>query len=186
MNTISTPSIIIGLGNSGIEFDLTRHNIGFEVLDIINSKKEKWHKGENYLWCLNKYLNSIMLKPTTGMNLSGIAARNAIDAVADTANIIIIYDDMDFEPGQVRIKEDGGDGKHNGLRSIINKIGPNFIRVRVGIGKPPKDKGIDFVLGRFSGNDRKLMDDAIQDAAEAVSWIIQDGIQKAMNKFNGS
>ena len=186
MKTVSTPNIIIGLGNQGGEFDLTRHNVGFEVLDHLNSKKEKWNKGGNYLWCLNLHLNSIMLKPTTGMNLSGLAAKDAVNAVEDAPHIIVIHDDMDFEPGQVRIKVDGGDGRHNGLKSIINKIGSNFIRIRVGIGNPPKEKGIDFVLGKFSGNDRKLIDNSIQAAAEAVSWVIQDGIQKAMNRFNGS
>jgi PTH1 family peptidyl-tRNA hydrolase len=178
--------MIIGLGNYGTEFDLTRHNIGFEVLDNLNSKKEKWKAGEHGLWCLNHYLDAVMIKPTTGMNACGLMAEDALQTIqGDITHIIVIHDDMDFEPGQVRIKVGGGDGKHNGLKSIINKIGPDFTRVRVGIGKPEfKDKGLDFVLGRFSGKDRKLIDDAVQLAAEAVNWLIKDSVQQAMNRFN--
>ena len=185
MKTISTPNMIIGLGNFGAEFDLTRHNVGFEVLDNLNSKNKKWHKGEHNLWCLNNHLNAVMLKPTTGMNLSGVCAKDALEVLQDDmTHIIVIHDDMDFEPGQVRIKVGGGDGKHNGLKSIINKIGPDFTRVRVGIGKPNQREGIDFVLGRFSGKERKLIDEAIQLAAEAINWIVKDGVQQAMNRFN--
>jgi PTH1 family peptidyl-tRNA hydrolase len=186
MKKVSTPNMIIGLGNPEEEYKDTRHNLGYMVLDSLNSKKEKWHKGEHNLWCLNKYLNAVMLKPTTGMNSSGLCAKDALETIqGDITHIIVIYDDMDFEPGQVRVKVGGSSGKHNGVQSIINKIGKDFTRVRVGIGKPKSKKdGIDFVLGRFSGKDRKLIDNAIQVAAEAVTWVIKDGAQKAMNKYN--
>lgn len=186
MKTISTTNMIIGLGNYGSEFDLTRHNVAFEVLDVLNSKSEKWSAGEHGLWCLNWDLKAIMLKPTTGMNNCGLMAQDALQTLqGDMTHIIVIHDDMDFEPGQVRVKTGGGSGRHNGLKSVIGKIGPDFIRIRIGIGKPRnKNEGLQFVLSKFSGNERKVMNDAVQLAAEAVAWIIKDGVQKAMGKFN--
>ena len=120
------------------------------------------------------------------MNSSGLCAKDALGTIQnDITHIIVIYDDMDFSTGEVRVKVGGSSGKHNGVQSIINKIGPDFIRVRVGIGKPQgKDKGTDFVLGKFSGKERKLINNAIQLAAEAVNYIVKDGVQQAMNKFN--
>jgi PTH1 family peptidyl-tRNA hydrolase len=177
--------MIIGLGNYGETFNLTRHNVGFEVLDILNSKNEKWTAGGHGLWCLNWHLDAVMLKPTTGMNACGLMAQDALQTIqGDITHIIIIHDDMDFEPGQVRIKVGGGDGKHNGLKSVIGKIGPDFTRIRIGIGKPNTKEGIDFVLGKFSGKERKIMDEAVQLAAEAINWVIKDGVQQAMNRFN--
>jgi len=186
MKKVSTPNMIIGLGNYGSEFDLTRHNIGFDVLDALNSKNEKWKAGEHGLWCLNWYLDAVMLKPTTGMNSCGLMAEDALQTIqGDITHIIVVHDDMDFEPGQVRVKVGGGDGRHNGLKSIINKIGNDFTRIRVGIGKPrTKEDGMDFVLGRFTNKERKVINDAIQLAAEAINWVIKDGVQQAMNRFN--
>lgn len=186
MKAISVPNMIIGLGNPEEEYENTRHNLGYCALDVLNSKNKKWNKGEHNLWCLNHHLNAVMLKPINGMNLSGLCAKDALETIQnDITHIIVIYDDMDFSPGEVRVKVGGSSGKHNGVQSIINKIGPDFIRVRVGIGKPQgKDKGIDFVLGKFSGKERKLINNAIQLAAEAVNYIVKDGVQKAMNKIN--
>lgn len=178
--------LIVGLGNPEPEYNLTRHNVGFDTLDALNTKKEKWQKSIHTLWCLNWYHHGIMIKPIDGMNLSGLGVQDVYNCIGfyDASKVIVIHDDMDFEPGQVRIKLGGGDGRHNGLKSIIQKIGKDFIRIRIGIGKPPKGQGIDFVLGRFSNNERKLIEDGIQLATEAVSWIVQDGVHKAMNHFN--
>jgi len=185
MKKTQMPNIIIGLGNYGSKYDLTRHNIGFSVLDYINSKA-KWNLGEHNLWCINKFHNAILIKPITGMNLSGLAAKDIVEATNhNIENIIVIHDYMDFDPGQIKIKVGGGDGRHNGIKSVIKNIGPDFIRIRIGIGKPKtKEQGASFVLETFSSKERKLIDSAIDLAAEAVSWIIQDGVQKAMAKFN--
>lgn len=182
-----TVSLVVGLGNYGNEFNGTRHNIGFEVLDKLNSNNKKWNPGEHGLWCLDNFNNAILIKPIVGMNASGIAIKDGHEAISPhhSYNTIIIHDDMDFEPGIVRIKFGGSDGKHNGVKSIIKHIGNRFVRIRVGIGKPiSKEKGIDFVLEKFNSKERKIMDNAIELAAEAVVWVIQDGIEKAMCKFN--
>jgi PTH1 family peptidyl-tRNA hydrolase len=186
MNITSIPNVIIGLGNPESKYNLTRHNLGFEVLDKLNTKNEKWNEGEHGLWCLNWHHNAIMVKPTTGMNRSGLGVKDAFEAIdKDISHIIVIHDDMDFEPGDIKIKVGGGSGRHNGLQSVIDNIGPDFIRIRIGIGKPPsKEESINFVLGKFSSYERKFINGAILGAAEAVSWIIQDGIDKAMNEFN--
>lgn len=179
--------IIIGLGNPEEKYNLTRHNIGFDTLDALNTKKEKWARGEHTNHCVNWYHNAIMIKPITGMNASGLAAADAIECVGtdELSRVIVIHDDMDFEPGQIKIKLGGGDGRHNGLKSIINNIGKDFIRIRIGIGKPhSKELGANYVLERFTNRERALINDAIKLATEAVSWIIQDGVQKAMNRFN--
>jgi len=189
MNSISDENIwiIIGLGNPEEKYNSTRHNVGFDTLDALNTKKEKWAVGEHTNHCVNWHHNAIMVKPITGMNSSGLAAHDALESVAtnELSKVIVIHDDMDFEPGQIRIKLGGGDGRHNGLKSIINNIGKDFIRIRIGIGKPhSKEHGANYVLERFTNRERVLINDAIDLATEAVSWIIQDGIQKAMNRFN--
>jgi PTH1 family peptidyl-tRNA hydrolase len=180
------PNVIIGLGNYGSAFDKTRHNVGFDVLDILNSKNKSWNPGEHGLWCLNDFHHSIMVRPITGMNESGLAVRDAYQAInGNIEKFIVIYDDMDFGVGEIKIKVGGGDGGHNGIKSIISHVGNEFVRIRIGIGKPQnKDESLKFVLGKFSNKERKVIDVALQRAAEAVSWIIQDGVQKAMAHFN--
>lgn len=189
MNSINNKDtwIIAGLGNPEQAYKHTRHNVGFDTLDALNTKKESWSRGQNCIFCVNWFHNAIMIKPTTGMNSSGLGIRDGIQSTGatDSSRVIIIHDDMDFEPGQIRIKVGGGDGKHNGLKSIINHIGKDFIRIRIGIGKPrTKEEGIDFVLERFNNRERARIDEAIQLATEAVTWIVQDGVQRAMNQFN--
>lgn len=189
MNSINNKDtwLIVGLGNPEGAYKNTRHNVGFDTLDALNTKKEVWAQGQNCKFCVNWFLHAVMIKPTTGMNSSGLGIRDGIQSTGatDLSRVIVIHDDMDFEPGQIRIKVGGGDGKHNGVKSIINYIGPDFIRIRVGIGKPrTKEEGINFVLERFNNRERARIDEAIQLTTEAVVWIIQDGIQKAMNQFN--
>lgn len=176
--------LIIGLGN--IEHPGTRHNVGFDTLDAIHSNVPWKEVGG----CLTKYverLDAMLVKPVDGnMNSSGealVSAFNNLKATADS--VIVIYDDMDFQPGELKIKVGGGDGRHNGVKSLIKHIGADFIRVRVGIGKPKtKDEGLYFVLGTFTGPERKLIDQAIEQAAGAVEVIVKNGVQSAMSFFN--
>lgn len=183
---MTNPNIIIGLGNIGSKFDNTRHNVGFSVVDFLNTKKEAWLSGEHQLYCLNWNLHGILIKPNTGMNSSGLSAKDSLQMIkGDISRVIVIYDDMDFDCGIVRIKVGGSSGRHNGIQSVINNIGENFTRVRVGIGKPDKkENGAKFVLSKFLDKEKKLMSNSIQLAANATAYIIQNGIQKAMAKYN--
>jgi PTH1 family peptidyl-tRNA hydrolase len=117
-----------------------------------------------------------LLKPTTFMNNSGAALTGY-----GTEGLIVVHDDLDLPPGDVRVKVGGGAGGHNGLRSIIQRLGPDFVRVRVGIGRPPAGMGVtDYVLSRMDATVR----DAIPRAADAVEAVVEDGPEAAMNRFN--
>lgn len=183
--------IIVGLGNPGTEYENTRHNIGFMVIDRLaqtggikldrKSRLARWGEGT----IANERV--VLVKPITYMNNSGLAVReqlNRPDAGPD--RLIVIYDDLDLEPGRVRIRLGGGSGGHRGIQSIINQIGvQDFIRVRVGIGRPPgRQDAADYVLSPFSKREWEDAEFAIIKAADAVPYIIENGIQKAMNEFN--
>lgn len=185
--------LIAGLGNPGREYDMTRHNIGFEVIDYmadrysvkLNKLKFKAVYGETKISGEKVYL----VKPQTYMNLSG-------ESIAEfwrffkipLENIIIINDDIDIEAGKLRIRSKGSAGTHNGLKSIIYHFGADvFPRIRVGVGAPKhKDYNLaDYVLGRFTKEEIPLMEQAIIHAADAAETIITSGVNAAMNRFNG-
>lgn len=183
--------IIAGLGNPSREYEKTRHNVGFEVIDILADKlgikvAEKKHKA----YCASGIIGfekAILSKPQTYMNLSG----ESIGAMADyykvePEHVIVICDDINLEEGQLRIRLKGSAGGHNGLKNIIAHLGTQeFIRIRVGVGEKPKEMDLaDYVLGRFPKEQETLMDQAYKDAAEAALMIITDGAEKAMNHFN--
>jgi len=180
--------LVVGLGNPEKELAHTRHNVGYDVLDDLNTKPEPWCQGHRCQFCVNWPNRAILIKPTTGMNTSGIGVQDGMQAVQanDTGRLIVIHDDMDFDVGQVRVKVGGGDGRHNGLKSIIGSVGGDFARVRIGIGRPAsREDVLDFVLGRFrKGQEQKKIDDARKLACEAVTWVIKEGKQKAMERFN--
>lgn len=184
--------LIVGLGNPDVEYENTRHNMGFNVIDklakdcdikISQSKFKGIYKQEN--------INGekvIFLKPQTYMNLSGesiIQFKNFYKIPEE--QIIVIYDDIDLEPGTIRIRKKGGPGTHNGMKSVVNCLQTeNFIRIRVGIGKPKyKDDMINYVIGAIPEGDKQKLKEGINKAAEAVMSILEDGIDIAMNKFNG-
>ena len=129
----------------------------------------------------------MLLKPSTYMNLSGESILEAANFYKLSPNeIIIIYDDISLNVGRLRIRDKGSAGGHNGIKDIIRRLGTEkFIRIRVGVGAKPKDWDLaDFVLGHFSDSDRKLVDEGIRDAAEAVELILSEGVDAAMNKYN--
>ncbi|MFU0824392.1 aminoacyl-tRNA hydrolase [Clostridium sp.] len=183
--------LIVGLGNPGKEYEHTRHNVGFDIIDLIserynieiNRKKFKGVYGDGKINGERVFL----LKPETYMNLSGESVREISDFYKiPNENIIIIYDDISLEVGRLRIREKGSAGGHNGIKSIIANLGGDvFPRIKVGVGQPKREDLVSFVLGRFSDDDRKVLEKVFEVASAAVEVIIKEGTMEAMNKYNG-
>ncbi|MEK7705067.1 MAG: aminoacyl-tRNA hydrolase [Myxococcota bacterium] len=182
--------LVVGLGNPGARYEGTRHNVGFEVVERLVSRYRLSSPRESKSarhWRGKVRGHEVMLaKPLTFMNLSGDAVGALLRYYRlPLESLIVVHDELDFPPGQVRVKVGGGHGGHNGLVSIIGHVGADFARVRVGVGKPPAaDRGADHVLARFGASDRKAIDAAIERAADAVEMALTDGIQAAMGRFN--
>ena len=183
--------IIAGLGNPGKEYENTRHNIGFDVIDRLAEEEniavmESKHKaliGKGYV----AGQKVILAKPQTFMNLSGESIREAVDYYKiDPEDIIVIYDDISLDPGQLRIRLKGSAGGHNGIKNIIAYLGTQeFPRIKVGVGaKPPKMDLADYVLSRFGAEEQKIMDEAFGEAAEAAVMMMTTGAERAMNHYN--
>lgn len=185
--------LIVGLGNPGREYQNTRHNIGFEVIETLAEEEkivmlEHKHKaviGKGYIGGEKV----ILAKPQTYMNLSGESVRQILDyyKIDEKENLIVISDDISLPPGKLRIRKKGSAGGHNGLKNIIAHLGHDeFMRVKMGVGEKPAGFDLaDYVLGHYSTEERKVMDRARKDGAEAVRSIMADGVETAMNKFNG-
>jgi PTH1 family peptidyl-tRNA hydrolase len=183
--------VVIGLGNPGKDYANTRHNAGFNTIDILSKKynisinkiKFKAVFGEGNIGSEKV----ILVKPQTFMNNSGITVREIVDFYKlPIENIIIIVDDIDIDFATIRVKAKGSSGSHNGLKSIIYHIqSDEFPRVKIGIGKKHENQDLaDFVLSRFSKDEQIDMEAAYLSAAEAVETIIKEDINAAMNKFN--
>ncbi|CDF59085.1 aminoacyl-tRNA hydrolase [Thermobrachium celere] len=182
--------LVVGLGNPGREYENTRHNVGFDVIDHladsvctnVNKIKFKGLVGE-FLYEGEKI---ILLKPSTFMNLSGESVREAKEFYKlNVEDIIVVYDDIAIDVGRIRIRPSGSDGGHNGIKNIIYQLNNDkFPRVRVGIGAPKADL-VSHVLGKFTPEERKIVDEVIKVSSDAVLEIIKNGVQSAMNKFNG-
>lgn len=183
--------LIVGLGNPGLRYRYTRHNIGFRVIDRLSkelsipvAKKGLMAKWGNGYW---EDRDVVLAKPQTFMNLSGDAVvRLATFFGAERGYLIVIHDDLDLHLGEIRIREKGGDGGHRGVRSIIDGLGRGeFIRVRMGISRPDmQGDEQDFVLGAFSPQEKKVLKDHLDKGKEAVKTIIVEGTSVAMNRFN--
>lgn len=184
--------IIVGLGNPGKEYQNTRHNIGFDVIDVIAEQEhisvtEKKHKA-----LIGKGVIAgqkvILAKPQTYMNLSGESVRNLLDyyKADETEELLVISDDISLPPGQLRIRKKGSAGGHNGLKNIIAHLGHDtFQRIKMGVGEKPKGYDLaDYVLGHFDKSDRELMEQAAKEAADAVRMILTEGADSAMNRYN--
>ena len=184
--------IIAGLGNPGRQYDMTRHNIGFEVIDFmasqynikVNKLKFKSLYGEAKIGDERVFL----VKPQTFMNLSGEAVREfSAFYKIEPEHIIIINDDISLPAGKIRIRRKGSDGGHNGLKSIIFQLNTDeFVRIKMGVGAPAnKDYDLaGYVLGRFSKDEIPVLEDAIIRAKKAAEEIIERGVDSAMNKYN--
>ncbi len=183
---------MIGLGNPGEKYSNSRHNAGFLAVDQLRRKRRgsRWIRRKNYFESRISLKNHaiVMIKPVTYMNLSGIAVAHSMNVhECRPSDLIVIHDDLDLEPGRVKIKVDGGDGGHNGLASIFQQIDSrNFTRIRIGIGHPDVNVTVtDYVLNKFeSDNDETIYKQSIARAAEAVESIFYKGLTKTMSHFN--
>ena len=184
--------LIAGLGNPGRQYEATRHNMGFDVLDCLIEKHHIAQSGVKFNAMFGKGIiggeKVILMKPLSFMNLSGGPIQEMANyfKIDPEAELIVIYDDIDLEPGQLRIRKQGSAGGHNGMKDIIRKLGTDkFLRVKVGVGAKPKGWDLaDHVLSRFTDQDRKLVDESIEKAADAVEIMISRGADAAMNLYN--
>ncbi len=184
--------MVVGLGNPGLQYQNTRHNIGFVAADFLcesigaEFKKSKFDGLTADIKIGDKRV--LVLKPTTYMNLSGNSVQKAAKFYKlKSENIIVIFDDLTLDVGRLRIRAKGSDGGHRGMRDIIAKVGNDAIpRIKIGVGpKPHPDYDTkDFVLSRFSGSEMEKVETAAKSAAEAAKCMILNGVDKAMNGFN--
>lgn len=184
--------VIAGLGNPTKKYEHTRHNVGFDVITYLadqynismNVRKFKGICGAGVI----EGQRAVLLKPQTFMNLSGSSIREAVDfyKLDPAAELIVIYDDIALEPGNLRVRKKGSAGGHNGMKDIISHLGTQeFLRVRVGVGEKPEHFDLaDYVLSRFSREEREKVEDAIRCAADAVGLMVQSQTDVAMNLYN--
>jgi PTH1 family peptidyl-tRNA hydrolase len=182
--------LIVGLGNPGKEYEDTRHNVGFKVVDNIakeynieiNRQKFKGTYGEGFI----DGEKVMILKPITYMNLSGESVREVMEFYnLDNKDILIIYDDISLEVGTLRIREKGSAGGHNGIKSIIAHLGSDvFSRIKVGVGQPNVNL-IKHVLGKFTKDELDVLSEVVGATTKAAGEIIKNDVKVAMNQFNG-
>ena len=176
--------LLVGLGNPGPDYEETRHNIGFMVIDELNRRLSSLDVSKSaFLGKTYKSKNHFLLKPQTFMNLSG-------DSVIKVKNfykceeVVVIHDDLDLPFGSLRFKMAGGHGGHNGLKSIDSKIGREYIRIRMGIGKPEhKGEVSSYVLGEFSDEQKKHLDSWIEDACQSVLHLLENSMEDTSSKY---
>ena len=182
--------IIVGLGNPGTQYRKSRHNIGFQIVDrvaqishiSIRTKRFRSLYGAGWI----NLQQVVLSKPMTFMNLSGEAVKKVIDFFhLGMEDVIVVHDDLDLPFGRFRFKQRGGDGGHQGIRSIIERTGRNnFLRLKVGIGRPPQGMdSADYVLDIFDRTEQSLLDQILSQAAESLKVVLLEGLQKAMNQF---
>lgn len=186
--------IIVGLGNPDRQYQNTRHNIGFDVIDVIADKnnitvKERKHKaliGKGFVGGQK----AVLVKPQTYMNLSGESVREVIDfyKADEKSELIVVSDDISLDVGQIRIRKKGSAGGHNGLKNIILHLGHDeFQRVKMGVGQKPEGYDlVDYVLGHFPKEEREIMDESAKRAADAIEVMIAEGADAAMNMYNSA
>lgn len=185
--------IIVGLGNPEQKYEGTRHNIGFSAVTVladengisIDTKKHKALVGKGVLGGQKV----LLAKPRTYMNLSGESVRELVDyyKIDPEEELIVIYDDIALPPGKIRIRPKGSAGGHNGIKNIIAHLGSDkFPRIRVGVGEKPKGWDLaDYVLSRFPAEEEPVIREVLQNVGKACEVIINEGIDTAMNQFNG-
>lgn len=184
--------VIAGLGNPERRYQNTRHNAGFDVIDALaekyninmNSKKHKAVSGVGIIGGEK----ALFVKPMTYMNRSGDSIAEILNfyKLSPEKDLIVIFDDISLSPGNIRIRKKGSAGGHNGIKSIIARTGSSdFSRIRIGVGEKPQEQDLaDYVLGRFSKEERKLVDEAIGNACTAVGYMLKGETDRAMNEFN--
>lgn len=183
--------LITGLGNIGDKYCFTRHNAGFMLVDKIALDNNLSFKTESKLKCMltRMHYNDediLLIKPTTFMNLSGEAVSAVINYYKiDIKDIIIIYDDIALDLGRIRLRPNGSDGGHNGIKSIIKHLGTkDFNRLKIGIGPQPPIPSENYVLQNFPKEHLELLKETLKKAEDAVFFLIDNGMEKTQNKFN--
>jgi PTH1 family peptidyl-tRNA hydrolase len=182
--------LIVGLGNPGQEYKNTRHNVGFMVVEELARElrviRQKYVHSGVVAWTRFHGETLLIAKPLTFMNLSGKAVQQMVKANHITlSELMVVVDDLDLELGVIRLRARGGSGGHKGLQSIIDCLGTqDFPRLRVGIGRPPGEDVIDWVLTRFSPDEETVVKPAIDQAVKALKLWLVSGIEKAMNRYN--
>ena len=184
--------LIVGLGNPGRQYVATRHNMGFDVIDKLVEEYRIPQGGVKFNAMYGKGSiggqQALLMKPLSYMNLSGGPVRDMANyfKIDPETEMIVIYDDIDTEPGNLRIRKQGSAGGHNGIKDLIKQLGTQkFIRIKVGVGAKPQGWDLaDYVLGRFDSKSRELVEDAQERACKAVEMILSDGPDAAMNEFN--
>ena len=184
--------LIVGLGNPGTKYAGTRHNIGFDTITHLSDEFDiKLNKKEHKAVCGAGFINGnkvILAQPQTFMNLSGESVREFVDFyhLDPESELIVISDDIDLEPGNIRVRPKGSAGGHNGLKNIIAHLGTqNFTRIKIGVGARPKEWDLaDHVLARFDKDTEEIIRDAIDRAGKAAVTVMEEGPEAAMNKYN--
>lgn len=188
--------LVVGLGNPGREYEGSRHNVGFMVVDALARRHRapsfaSKFKGE-LAQCAVGGVSAVLLKPQTYMNLSGQSVQPAMAFFKiPLETIVVVHDDLDLELGQIKLKRGGSAGGHNGLKSIDGQIGPEYLRVRAGIGHPRKEgqrsggSVVGHVLGAFKGKDAEEAAHLVEACADAVEMLIRDGLEKTQMRFHG-
>lgn len=184
--------IIAGLGNPDKQYENTRHNVGFDAVDVLAEKYDIAVTARKHrAYCGKGIINGqkvVLMKPQTYMNLSGESLRAAVEyyKVDPTEELLVLFDDISLAPGQIRIRRKGSAGGHNGIKNIIANLNTqDFARIKIGVGEKPKQMDlVDYVLGPFSKAERELVDEAIGRTIEAVDIILGETIDKAMNQYN--
>jgi PTH1 family peptidyl-tRNA hydrolase len=182
---------IVGLGNPGKQYEQTRHNIGFEVIDALSSQfsiplNQSKFKGLYGIGLLNGE-KVLLLKPLTYMNLSGESIRAVMDYYQiELEDLLVIYDDLDLPVGKIRLRQKGSPGGHNGIKSAVAHLGTQqFNRIRIGIARPEPGMSVpDYVLGRFRPEERPFTEDAVKKSAEACSAWLEKPFLQVMNEYN--
>ena len=185
--------IIVGLGNPTKEYEGTRHNVGFEVIDKMAYKYNiNVTDRQSRAFCGKGIIAGqkvMLVKPQTYMNLSGESVRGLLDyyKIDEESELIVIYDDISLDVGQIRIRKKGSAGGHNGIKNIIQHLGGSnvFQRIKVGVGEKPKEYDLaDYVLGHFSKEDKVKMEDGYKAAMDSIEMILMGDIDAAMNQYN--
>lgn len=182
--------IIAGLGNPGKQYEKTRHNIGFLVADKLATRAGVFSWTKQFKAQTAKgdigHERGVLVKPQTFMNLSGESVQGAMAFYkAAQDEIVVVHDDMDLPLGKIKLKQGGGHGGHNGIRDIAARIGPDFFRVRVGVGRPDGERSTTgHVLGGFAPDEQTTVNKIVEAAADAVEMVIREGLKPAQLKFH--
>ena len=182
--------LVLGLGNPGRKYAGTRHNVGFLVVDRLASRSGDSVTTKQFGALVGKALvgsrPAVLAKPQGYMNRSGQPAASLRGYYKlDNDEVIVVHDDLDLPFGEVRVKQGGGHGGHNGLRDLSRALGGTYLRVRVGVGRPPQGwDPADYVLGKWTQVEQESLDTIVDQAADAVEAVARDGVGTAMNQFN--